>query len=244
MFRLDSFKLTDMAACGTELRELGLSADSVEAASESIVRFLYEHLVDANGEPAVRLTRLFKTLRFDELDDDLKRAAIVSVPIMSDIDFLTVMASAGDLPEWNGRRNSQEQALMPVTNIADRSVPGLFSRIIRQLPDNDTFDPADDEMSSYLLEPEKSPYNILLLSDAQDESRFPGHDFVDRFGVRSVLLFGGMVGRSSFYAVLILSGVPISRETAQMFKPISLSIKHALIHESEFRRPLARREPA
>jgi hypothetical protein len=72
IFDLNSFSLSDVVRCGTRLRQLARSAPDPVEASQRVVRFLHEHIVDgATGEPAFVLVRLF---RLDE--DGLKLAAV------------------------------------------------------------------------------------------------------------------------------------------------------------------------
>ncbi len=68
MYRLDAFKLKDMILCGAELRQIGLESRCVEEAAEKVVKHLYENLLDEEGKSALALVRLYKTMRFGELD--------------------------------------------------------------------------------------------------------------------------------------------------------------------------------
>ena len=50
-------------------------------------------------------------------------------------------------------------------------------------------------------------------------------EFVIPFGIHSVLGFGGMLPSGNLFVVILFSKVHIPRETADMFKPLSLSVK-------------------
>ncbi len=49
------------------------------------------------------------------------------------------------------------------------------------------------------------------------------------FGVRSVLGFGGVLPRGELFAVIVFARIPLPPETAEMFKPLALSVKLAIL---------------
>ncbi|HEY4025040.1 MAG TPA: hypothetical protein VGO86_01310, partial [Candidatus Dormibacteraeota bacterium] len=53
-------------------------------------------------------------------------------------------------------------------------------------------------------------------------------EFVRPFGIRSVLGFGGLLGRQDLYAVIIFAKAPIPRASAALFRAIAHSAKAAL----------------
>ena len=92
MYRLDAFKLADMISCSADIRRIGIESVCVEEAAEKIVRHLYEHLVDRDRQPALVLVRFYKTVRFDDLSNELKLSASASYNGESG-QFLTLIAS-------------------------------------------------------------------------------------------------------------------------------------------------------
>src|SRR5271168_943706 len=116
MYSLESFNIADMLSCGAEIRQFGLESDCVEEAGEKVVRYLYDRMVTVGGERAAVMVRLFKSLRFDQLDDDLKRYAAKNFDGFADSRHLALMASAGDMPNWNDRRLSKAHRLIPLSN--------------------------------------------------------------------------------------------------------------------------------
>lgn len=73
-------------------------------------------------------------------------------------------------------------------------------------------------------------YNVFHVEQALGSPYIPAQeDFVKRYGVRSVLGFGGLVGAGDFFAVIMFSRGPISRESAARFRKIALDVK-AVMH--------------
>src|SRR5580700_683259 len=116
MYRLDAFKLTDMASCSADIRQFGLESDSFEEAAEKIIRYFYSNFCTDQGEPALSLARVFKTVRFGGLDDELKRYAQSNFESIADTRFLALMASVGQVGYWNDRRQSMRHRLVPVSD--------------------------------------------------------------------------------------------------------------------------------
>lgn len=100
-----------MTVCGAALRSIAVDADTMEEASNRIVRYLYDNLVDkATGERTMALVRLFKTHPYGQIGKDLRRfARSVSgeARLEPDTKCLTLLASAGQEDEWNGRASSR-----------------------------------------------------------------------------------------------------------------------------------------
>jgi hypothetical protein len=246
MYRLDEFKLTDMAACSADIRQLGLGSDSFEEAAEKIISYFYTHFCNEQGEPAVSLARVFKTVRFNGLDEDLRRYAQSNFENVSDTRFLALMASKGELSNWNDRRLSKSHRLIPVS---DREALRQKTPMIAALIDeyDSVGEPAQSAHSSYsyILQPDQKRFNVFYVPDASSCTLIGDHDFVKQFGIKSVLGFGGMLNSNSSFWIVMFCRVFVPKEMAQMFNPLCLSAKNALIHSADFRRSvLARKEPA
>ena len=57
--------------------------------------------------------------------------------------------------------------------------------------------------------------------------------FVEPYGVRSVLGFGGMLPTGELFFVILFTLIPISPETAAMFRTLALSAKLVLLQHME-----------
>jgi hypothetical protein len=240
-YALNAFKLQDMIACGADIRQFGRESECVEEAAEKIVRYLYRSFVSTDSERALTLVRLYKTVTFDHLDDDLKRSSIANFgsPIKN-ARYLTLMATAGQVSGWNDRRESQAHSLIPITNheMLQHNVP-----IVAQLLAELEIEPnllRGEESDQYLIEPGQKRFNVFYVPEASGCKFIPDQNMVREFGVRSVIAFGGMLNRNSAFCAVLFANVFIPRESAELFNPLTLSTKNALIYATDFR-PLAGR---
>ncbi len=234
-----------MLSCGAEIRQFGLESDSVEEAGERIVRYLYDHLLSADGQRASVMVRLFKSLRFDQLDDELKRYASKNFNGFADSRHLALIASAGDLPGWNDRRQSKSHRLIPLSNpdLLLEKMP-MMAEFIQSLGYNSHWiGSAEDEVKPSVRDLDKNP-NVFYVPEALDSPVIYDQEMVRRFGIRSVLGYGGPLNSASFFCVVVFSKVFVPRKRLQLFQPLSLSTKTALIHANDFRPLVSRRELA
>lgn len=73
-------------------------------------------------------------------------------------------------------------------------------------------------------------FNIFYVPEAPNSPHIPAQeDFVAPYKVKSALGFGGLIPSGDLFAVVVFSRVPIRPETAELFKPLALSAKLALI---------------
>ena len=73
-------------------------------------------------------------------------------------------------------------------------------------------------------------FNVFYVPDALGSPIIPAQaEFVIPYRVHSVLGFGGVLPSNDLFAVILFSKVPISRDTAEMFKPLALNIKMATL---------------
>lgn len=80
MYDLTAFSLKDMTICGAALRQMGDEAASMEEAAQRIVHYLYDHLVDADGQRATALVRFFITRPFHTLPPICSSTSTVFCP--------------------------------------------------------------------------------------------------------------------------------------------------------------------
>src|SRR5688572_28152300 len=107
-FDLCHFSLTDMLRCGSGLRHEVKDSDSMDDSASRICQSLYESARDqSGGERQCLLVRLYKTHPFGDLPRDLQEFARSTAAEGDVLDqrtkCLTLLGTAGDLPEWNDR---------------------------------------------------------------------------------------------------------------------------------------------
>ena len=73
-------------------------------------------------------------------------------------------------------------------------------------------------------------FNVFHVPRARGSPFVPAQtDFVMRYGIESVLGFGGMLPKGDLFCVILFSKVLIPRETAELFKTLALSVKISLL---------------
>jgi PAS domain S-box-containing protein len=232
VFDLRSFSLTDMLECSSGLRRLGSDASSMEGAALAVVRYLRIHLIDKQSEePPLPLVRLYKTHRYDELEPELRSFAAAMSPggvVVPDAPCLTLLASVGDEPEWNDRRLSRGHRAIPLQDAAALAASPMIYQLTRELgfeegelvqPDRDLFHAAGDR-----------PGRVFYVPDARGSPHVPAQaEFVERYGIRSVIGFGGALPSGYVFAVVIFSKIGITRETADAFATLAFATQLALL---------------
>ena len=223
MFDLRSFGLTDILESSFEIRRLGSAAASMEDAAGAVVRYLYAHLIDKEtDQPALALVRLYKTHRFDELrtgSPGLRAAALAPLPGGPGRPCLTLLATAGDEPAWNDRRLSKGHRAIPLHDVAAVAALPMVYELTRQLgfEGHDLVRPHPGLFTAI----GRQPGGVFYVPEARGSESVPAQDFVERYGVRSVVGFGGLVPSGYAFAVVMFATVPVSRETAEAFAPLT-----------------------
>jgi hypothetical protein len=232
MYDLTKFTLREMTECGAALRRAGSEAENMEEVANSIVRYLYDHLLDKQtGEKACALVRLFKTHACEGLEADLQefaRGVLSGHSISSDIKCLTLLATAGEKSAWNSRKTSVGYKAIPLPSEQVVEQFPMVSQLVKQLglEVNTVLDPDP----SLLVDLEQRSFNVFHVPEAVGSPYVVAQEeFVIPVGIKSVLGFGGMLPSGNLFAIIMFSKVPIARQTADMFKTLALNVKMAVL---------------
>ena len=232
MYDLSRLTLRDMTECGAALRKLGSGARSMEEAANRVVRFLYERLASGeNGRNACVLVRCFKTHPFGELSPELQQAAqraLDEETVSPAMQCLTLLGTAGELPEWNSRRASLGHQAIPLPSARGVARIPMIAQLIKQLGmDVSSVVNPDPHV---VVDLHQQSFNVFYVPAAPGSPYIPAQEsFVIPFGVQSVLGFGGVLSRGDLFAVIMFVRIPLPPETAELFKPLALSAKLALL---------------
>lgn len=232
MYDLSNFKMTHMTKCSAAMRQMSEGAKNMEEVANRIVHYCYNHLIDQQtGEKACALVRLYKTHPYGELDEELQkfaRALLGDYPESPKIKCLTLLATIGENPKWNSRKNSVGHKAIPLPSEQAVVRTPMISQLIRQfgLEIRDVVEQKPD----LPVELEQKTYNVFHVSEAVGSPFIPAQkEFVIPFGIKSVLGFGGMLPSGDLFVIIMFSKVRISHETAELFKTVALSVKIALL---------------
>jgi len=232
MYDISRFTPQDMAKCSLVLRQLGRNTASMEACSQKIVKFIYQHFCNSQtGENTCVLVRLFKTHPYGELEDSLQQSArrlMNGNSPAADMKCWTLLAAAGAETHWNSRHTAAENTAIGLVNAELVAQMQPISEIIKQFGlDIPTVIGIERER---LLQLEPAVLNIFHVSEAKGSPLIPEQDsLIIPYQVKSVLGFGGILPSGSLFAVVMFLKVKIPPATAQMFKYLALSVKTALL---------------
>jgi hypothetical protein len=229
---LHRFELSDMIELSRVLRRLQSTSGSMEQTASTIVQYLYQHFANPQtGEKNCVLVRFFKTLRYADLEPNLKEFARTAIRDKADLKVdtrcLTLLATAGSRPEWNQRDSSSAHKAIPLaTEEAVRRAP-MVAQLIQQIG----LDIAHviGAAPSLMIDSDQQSYNVFHVREALDSPFVPAQDFVRENGVKSVLGFGGLLPNGDLFAIMIFARVYIPRETAEMFRTLALGVKLAVL---------------
>ncbi|MEJ7809088.1 MAG: hypothetical protein WKG32_01600 [Gemmatimonadaceae bacterium] len=230
-FDLSNFTLADMLRCGLEARRVAKDLPTMEDAASAIVRYFHAACVDpATTTRACALVRCYKTHRFDELEPEQQafaRRLLRDADAWPAMRCLTLLASAGDLPDWNSRRASRGHLAIPLPSAGIVEEAPMIAQLIKQLGLDvaSVLEPSPEVVRELL----GKTYNVFHVEEALGSPYIPAqHDFVVRQRIRSVLGFGGMLPTGDLYAIILFARVPVPRGSADRFRTIALDVKSAL----------------
>ena len=224
---LTKFGLSEMLRCSTELRRATKEAATMEEAAQRVCRVLYDELVTPEGTKACALVRCYKTHSYGKLEPELQafaRGVLRGNPIASAIRCLTLMGTAGDESAWNSRRASVSHQAIPLPSAEIIEKAPMIAQLIRQfgLDLTDVIQPTADLVRGVT----GKTYGVFHVPDAVGSPYIPAQkDFVLKFGIRSVVGFGGSLPSGDLFAVILFARVPISTETADRFRNLALDVK-------------------
>jgi serine phosphatase RsbU (regulator of sigma subunit) len=221
-----------MVECGLALRQFGLGVESMEEASNRIVRYLYENFcTKSTGEKSCALVRLLKTHPYEDLEVELAeyaRSMLDHYPPLPAMKCMTLLATVGEQTEWNSRHRSVGHKAIPLASEFVVAQIPMISQLIKQLglDIKTVINPGTD----LFVEIEQRKYNVFYVPEAIGNPYIPAQDsFVIPFGIKSVLGFGGLLPSGNLFAIIMFLKVQIPHSTAQMFSTLALNIKTALL---------------
>ncbi len=232
MYDLEYFTSSEMTRCGIALRKLGADAQSMEEAANNTVRYLYEELGDQQtGARACTLVRFYKTHASGELPPalrDFARGILDGNDPPPTTRCLTLLATAGDRPEWNARQTSLGHQAIPLVSSELVARLPMISQLIKQFGiEVETLLTADP---ARMVDLTQRTFNVFYVPDAVGSPIVPAQaEFVIPNSIQSVLGFGGVLPSSDLFAVILFSQAPLSREPAELFKPLALHVKVAVL---------------
>jgi hypothetical protein len=231
-YDLRNFTIRDITECGRAMRRIGDGVASMEETAGRIVRHLYDNLVDGqSGSRACSIVRFFKTHAYERLDDGLKSFALKmlggSAPLPETKCF-TLLGTVGENQEWNTRRTSNGHQAIPLPSEEVVHQIPMMRNVIKQLGLSVSSVVKPDP--ALLLDMEQKTYSVFLVPEALGSPYIPAQEnFVVPYGIKSVMGFGGMLPSGDLFVIIMFFKTPVEKETADLFKNLSLNIKLAIL---------------
>lgn len=231
-YDLSRFGIAETLTCGLNLRRVADGHPTIESASRAVCSYFYDELLASGGSRACVLVRFYITATFGTLSTNDRQFATVmlssTVKPSPDMKCLTLLGTRGDVAAWNSRGESRAHRVIPLPSAEVIQHAPMISQLFSQMGVELT--ELAKPSASVILNLEKHLYNVFHVETALNSPYIPAQqDFVLRYGVQSVLGFGGMLPYGEHFAVIIFSRVGISRDVATRFRSLALDVRSKLL---------------
>ena len=233
MWDLGALSERDMSDLVGRMRALEVPASSIEESADALVSYFRRELVDpTSGTSAVVLARCFVTTAWADLPGSVREAAgPVAADPADDTPVLALLATDGELPEWQDRHRSAAHQAVPLRRDDLEARAPMISALLRGLGVelDELADAVRRARSGDLHGLATSSFGVFHEPVAAGSAQVPDQEFVHAHGIASVLGFGGMLPDGTVFALLLFTRVPVPALTAQLFGTAALSAKLVLL---------------
>lgn len=231
MYDLATFSKDDMCHCAVTLRNMDERSENIEETAGRIVRYLYDNLINQRtGEKACALIRFFKTHPYEDLSEDLQEAAkavLKGQSIYRATKCLTLLATAGEEPQWNSRQGSRGHQAIPLVDQEFVHRAPMILQLIQQF--GLEVSAVINTAPTLITELPHKAFNVFYVAKALGSPYIPAQkEFVIPYQVETVLGFGGILPSGELFAVILFSKAAIPLKTANHFKWISAYVRIAI----------------
>jgi hypothetical protein len=229
-YDLTTFGLGEMLKSSPRLREAATGAPTFELAAQRVCRFLYDELKSPDGERQCALVRCYKTNAFGSLDPELQgfvRTVMGFRQPWPEMKCLTLMSTVGQTAAWNSRHNSRGHKAIPLPSPDIVEKAPMISQLIKEfgLEIGSVLKPSPELVRDLA----GKRHGVFHVETALGSPYIPAQEeFVARFGIQSVLGFGGLLINGDLFAVILFTTVSVSQATADRFRTLALDVKSGL----------------
>lgn len=228
-YDLTRFDIGDMLKCSLRLREALSGAPCLEVSAHRTCRFLYDELHGPDAPHACALVRCYKTHAFGALEPELQsfaRGVLGSETPRPTMKCLTLMATAGESASWNSRHLSRGHRAIPLPSPEIVEKAPMIAQLIKEL--GVELKAVLQPSPELIKELAGKRYGVFHVENALGSPYIPAQeDFVVRYGIKSVVGFGGMLFTGDLFAVILFATVRVPATAADRFKTIALNVKAA-----------------
>jgi hypothetical protein len=231
IWHISSFSLLDMLRCSRGLRNITAESKSLPDAANAIVGFLYSQFANpVSKEPELALVRFYKTTSFADLDDE-QQAFAQKVADGRELSpatkVLELVATAGSESEWNDPAQSAGHRAIPLLSVGMVEQAPMIAGLIKALG----LDIAAVVTPTLALiqDVHGKTHNVFHVEHAPGSPLIPAQkDFVERYGIKSVIGFGGLLPTGDLFAIVMFSREHVGNDPATRFRSVSLDVKAIL----------------
>lgn len=234
-YDLSRFGLGDMLKSSLRLREATAGAATLEMSAQRVCRFLYDELHGPDSTRACALVRCYMTQPFGSLDPELQQFATRLMdggkPDAS-MKCLALLATIGQAASWNSRFLSLGHRAIPLPSPEIVEKAPMISQLIKEmgLELSSVLRPSPDVVQELA----GKRHGVFHVEEAAGSPYIPAQqEFVERYGIRSVLGFGGVLGTGELFAVILFATVHVPVNAAQRFRTLALDVKSSFNKFSE-----------
>jgi hypothetical protein len=236
---LERLSSEDVATLSDRLREAAAGAASRQQVCERITDLLYEGLrIGGSGEPACVLARCFQTCHYARLPVDYQHAAeelLEQTPSYPNMRCLALMATRGMRTVWNDVATSMRHQCIPLPSVEVVERAPMIARLLDQVGISVerlvARVPLDAEQAGVFPDAaQPGTFNTFHITHASGSPFVPAQaEFIEPFGVKSVLGLGGLLLDGNIFAVILFTRVPVSDEVAAHFGVLGPFVREALL---------------
>jgi hypothetical protein len=229
------FTVGAMLRAGIAIRRAVRGSPSLETAANRVVGYLYEHCVGADGARSCVLVRFYKTHPYGDLEPAQQRfaaAELGAIPPRQSMRCLTLVASMGEELAWTSRHTSRSHLAIPLPSAESIRTAPMIVRLVEDLGVD--IERLVSSAPEAVRGTDTRTYDVFHVEEARASPHIPVQtEFVERYGIRSVVGFGGLLRTGELFAVILFSRHHIPVRSATRFRTIALDVRSALFRVDE-----------
>ncbi len=225
----------DLLDVQDRLRPRLRAATTLEGAAREAIQAIYTEF-----SSSVVLARMFVTLPFGKLPEDLRRAAweIVEAQglhasVRDHTPVLTLLSTCGKNEDWRDRRRSRGHAAIPLCSASFVDSIPMVARMLQEMGVDLGLRADPDPFAQKVLS--AGWVGLFHVEDARsardDLGRriIPASDFVDTYSVRTVFGLGKAYGNGSIANFVVFTNAIVGRDRLEALVPFVNAFKAATL---------------
>ncbi|HEY9677712.1 MAG TPA: hypothetical protein V6C76_06870 [Drouetiella sp.] len=233
MIRYDHMR--EIEKLGERISSFGPTASGLEDFAIKTINRIYADLQLPNQQPACALLRFFHTMPLSSLQDQAQVHSRKHT-LNEDSNCLTLLATRGQVPDWNSRLKSKEHQAIPMQSVELVKKMPMVAAMIDEIGV-----PADRMVKpspTNFINPSSKSYKNFFIADAPDSTALEKSKFVNLYGIRSVLGLGGLTTLGATYVIIGFFKRTLAENEAEHLTGLSRHIEAGLNQIPAFQRKL------